>query len=274
MSSPPSSRACAGLRWSALNASGRKTWTLTTLVLRATPLVVAAMPETALRALPLLERALTLEPDYALAHGHAAFCYESLFVRAGRRDEHRQGAIRHAHAAIAYGRDDATALTLGGFNLGMIEHDRAAAREAFEAAIVLSPSSALDPWSFVACHGMFLGRLMPKPRGSRPSIAVLARAGDRKASDKVLRIQRSVLPSRAAMDSIVWRGSDVSSASHRWASRNPSIRIRRVLACIGCTAAECSPSPWMISRRRWGDVGVQGTTRTRSDKSPTIPSAS
>ena len=158
------------------------------LVLRATPLVVAAMPETALRALPLLERALTLEPDYALAHGHAAFCYESLFVRAGRRDEHRQGAIRHAHAAIAYGRDDATALTLGGFNLGMIEHDRAAAREAFEAAIVLSPSSAfayilgsiqlgfagdveraiewgerglrlspLDPWSFVACHGMFLG---------------------------------------------------------------------------------------------------------------------
>jgi len=36
------------------------------LVLRATPLVVAAMPETVLRALPLLERALTLEPDYAL----------------------------------------------------------------------------------------------------------------------------------------------------------------------------------------------------------------
>ncbi len=158
------------------------------LVLRATPLVVAAMPETALRALPLLERALTLEPDYALAHGHAAFCYENLFVRAGRHDEHRQGAIRHAHAAIGYGRDDAMALTLGGFNLGMIEHDRAAAIEAFEAAIVLSPSSAfaymlgsiqlgfagdveraiewgerglrlspLDPWSFVACHGMFLG---------------------------------------------------------------------------------------------------------------------
>ncbi len=112
------------------------------LVLRATPLVVVAMPETALRALPMLERALTLEPDYALAHGHAAFCYENLFVRAGSRDEHRQGAIRHAHAAIAYGRDDATALTLGGFNLGMIEHDRAAASEAFEAAIVLSPSSA------------------------------------------------------------------------------------------------------------------------------------
>src|SRR5438477_654112 len=91
------------------------------LVLRAWPSAIAAMPETAFRALPLLERALSLEPDYALAHGHAAFCYENLFVRAGKRDEHRQGAIRHAHAAIAYGRDDATALALGGFNLGMIE---------------------------------------------------------------------------------------------------------------------------------------------------------
>src|SRR5947199_4181715 len=176
------------------------------LVLRATPLVVAAMPETALRALPLLERALTLEPDYALAHGHAAFCYENLFVRAGRRDDHRQGAIRHAHAAIAYGRDDATALTLGAFNLGMIEHDRAAASEAFEAAIALSPSSAfsyilgsiqlgfagdveraiewgerglrlspLDPWSFVACHGMFLahfqaGRFEQATNAARKSV--------------------------------------------------------------------------------------------------------
>ena len=42
-----------------------------------------------------------------------------------------------------HGRDDAMALTLGGFNIGMVEHDRAAAREAFEAAVALSPSSAL-----------------------------------------------------------------------------------------------------------------------------------
>ena len=52
------------------------------------------------------------------------------------------GAIRHAHAAIAHGRDDAMALTLGGFTIGMVEHDRAAAQEAFEAALALSPSSA------------------------------------------------------------------------------------------------------------------------------------
>jgi len=34
------------------------------------------------------------------------------------------------------------ALALGGFSIGIVEHDRAAACEAFEAAVALSPSSA------------------------------------------------------------------------------------------------------------------------------------
>jgi len=113
------------------------------LVLRATPFVDTPMPDGASQALPLLERALALEPDYALAHGYAAWCHEILFMRAGSGEDNRQAAIRHAHAAIIHGRDDAMALTLGGFNIGMVEHDRAAAREAFEAAVAVSPSSAL-----------------------------------------------------------------------------------------------------------------------------------
>jgi adenylate cyclase len=112
------------------------------LVLRAIPFVDTPMPDNALQALPLLERALALEPDYALAHGYVAWCHEILFVRAGRREENRQRAIHHAYAALTYGRDDAMALTLGGLAIGMVEHDRAAACEAFEAAIALSPSSA------------------------------------------------------------------------------------------------------------------------------------
>ena len=35
--------------------------------------------------------------------------------------------------------------------------------------------------------------MMPKPRGSRPSIAALTRAGERKASDIVMRIEDAVL---------------------------------------------------------------------------------
>ena len=53
-----------------------------------------------------------------------------------------EAAIRHAHAALAYGRDDATALALGGFVISMIEHDRATAFEAFEQALAISPSSS------------------------------------------------------------------------------------------------------------------------------------
>jgi TolB-like protein/class 3 adenylate cyclase/Tfp pilus assembly protein PilF len=113
------------------------------LVLRAIPHVYPAMPDDAMKALPLLERALGMEPNYALAHGFAAWCHEIIFARGGRREENRVGAIAHAHAAIAHGRDDAIALSLGGFVMGLVAHDREAARQAFEAALALSPSCAL-----------------------------------------------------------------------------------------------------------------------------------
>ena len=113
------------------------------LVLRAIPDVYPAMPDRAAKALPLLEKALSMEPDYATAHGFAAWCQEILFVRGGAREENRLGAARHAHSAIAHGRDDAIALALGGFAIGLVAHDREAARRAFEAALALSASCAL-----------------------------------------------------------------------------------------------------------------------------------
>jgi adenylate cyclase len=112
------------------------------LLLRALPDIYPSMPDRARQALPLLEAALGIEPDYAAAHGFAAWCHEILFQRGGAREENRLGAVKHAHAAIANGRDDATALTLGGFAMGMVPHDRDAARRAFEAALALSPSCA------------------------------------------------------------------------------------------------------------------------------------
>ena len=113
------------------------------LVLRAMPHVYPAMPEEAVKALPLLEEALRQQPDYAQAHGFTAWCHEILFGRGGRKDKNFEAAKHHAQAAIAHGRDDALALTLGGFVLGVISIDRAASRQALEAALALSPSSAL-----------------------------------------------------------------------------------------------------------------------------------
>jgi len=113
------------------------------LVLQAQPDVDSGMPEQVKRALTLLERSLALEPGYALAHGNAAMCHHCLFLRAGLQEVNRAASIRHARSAIVHGQDDAIALTLAGFSIGMDGHDRAAAFTALEAALAISPSSAL-----------------------------------------------------------------------------------------------------------------------------------
>ena len=112
------------------------------LVLRALPSVFTLMPDGASQALPLLERALALEPNYAVALAYAAWCHEILFVRAGMHDEDRSAMSRYARAALVHGRDDAAALSIAGFCIGLIEHDRATAFQALDASLALSPSSA------------------------------------------------------------------------------------------------------------------------------------
>jgi TolB-like protein/tetratricopeptide (TPR) repeat protein len=158
------------------------------VVLRAQQDVYSGMPDRAAKALPLLQRALALDPAYALAHAFAAMAHHNLYLRAGLRDEDRAASIRHAHAAITNGQDDALALTFAGFSIGMDGHDRAAAFAALEAALAISPSTALayifggvilgwsgdaeraiewgeramrlspfDPWAFAAFHSFALG---------------------------------------------------------------------------------------------------------------------
>jgi len=158
------------------------------LVLQAQPDVDSGMPERATKALLLLQHALALDSTYALAHGFAAMSHHNRFLRAGLHEEDRAASIRHARAAILYGQDDALALTFAGFSIGMDGHDRAAAFAAFEAALAVSPSSALtyllgsvvlawggeaeraiewgqhglrlspfDPWAFAAFGSLTLG---------------------------------------------------------------------------------------------------------------------
>jgi tetratricopeptide (TPR) repeat protein len=113
------------------------------LVLQAQHDVYSRIPERATKALLLLERALAFDPNYALAHAYTAECYHTLFLRGGLREENRTASIRHAEAAMAHGHGDASALAFAGFVIGMDKHDRAAAFAAFDAALAVSPSSAL-----------------------------------------------------------------------------------------------------------------------------------
>ena len=113
------------------------------LVLQAQSDVYTRMPAPSTKALALLERALALDPTYAQAHAYAAECHHSIFLRGGLHNENRTASIRHAEAAIAHGQDDALALSFAGFVIGMDKHDRDAAFAAFEAALAVSPSSAV-----------------------------------------------------------------------------------------------------------------------------------
>jgi TolB-like protein len=113
------------------------------LYLRALPFAATAMPEDAEQALPLLEQAIVLEPEYAAAHGFVAWCHEQRYLRGGLQSEARDAARHHAHLAIKMGSDDAMALALGGFVVGALERDYETALEAIDRSLSLSPSLSL-----------------------------------------------------------------------------------------------------------------------------------
>ena len=113
------------------------------LVLQAQPDVFSGMPDRATKALALLDRALALNSNYALAHAFAAMSYHNRFLRAGLHEQDRTASVHHAQAAMAYGQDDALALTFAGFSIGMDADDRNSAFAAFDAALALSPHPPL-----------------------------------------------------------------------------------------------------------------------------------
>ena len=96
-------------------------------VLRALPFVHKWMPDGAAAAIPLLQKALELEPGYAHAHALLARCFHFRFSRGGLRDEDRAVAIRHARAAIIGDSDDATTLAIAALVIWFDERDPATA---------------------------------------------------------------------------------------------------------------------------------------------------
>ncbi|MDQ6872538.1 MAG: protein kinase [Gemmatimonadota bacterium] len=113
------------------------------LFLRALPLATTAISQDANKALNFLSEALRLEPNYAAVHGLLAWCHEQRYLRGGLHAEARHAALVHANAAIETGSDDAMALAMGGFVVGILERDYGTALEAIDRSLALSPSSAL-----------------------------------------------------------------------------------------------------------------------------------
>jgi len=115
------------------------------LVLRAMPFVHSHIADDAPEALPLLEKALQLEPNYPAAHASLSLCYHSRY-RASLREQDRDAAIRHARAASTDAVDDATALGIAGFVAALDERDQANAIKLFDRALTLSSSDIFTLW--------------------------------------------------------------------------------------------------------------------------------
>jgi TolB-like protein len=111
------------------------------LVLRSLPFVLGHMPKDSEAAIPLLQDALKLQPDYAAAHAFLGRCFHHRYARAGLREEDRVAAIRHARGAIALGSDDATALATAAHVIALADHDTATALKLFDRALELSNSN-------------------------------------------------------------------------------------------------------------------------------------
>src|SRR5271166_4912349 len=112
------------------------------LFLRALPYMHARMPDGARIAIPLLEEALSLDPDYGAAHAHLAWCREWCFTRGGFDEADKSAALVHARKAIASDTDDAAALAVAGRVIIVLTKEHEMALSAIERALSLNASCA------------------------------------------------------------------------------------------------------------------------------------
>jgi adenylate cyclase len=112
------------------------------LYLRALAHMHQVTPEGRIAALDLIDQALALDPNYAEAHGVAAWCY---FARSmwedGLPETYRDKAIHHARAIQRLQTEDASTLAHGAIALGVATNDYASALEMINRAIAINPSS-------------------------------------------------------------------------------------------------------------------------------------
>jgi adenylate cyclase len=112
-------------------------------VLRALPLVWSLDRAQSDSAQDLLERALSVEPDYPLALSLAAWCHaqRAVYNWTDALDEEREMALRLAQRAAAISRDDPMVLAILGA-AHTIARDLRIAAEHLERALSLDPNSA------------------------------------------------------------------------------------------------------------------------------------
>ena len=112
--------------------------------LQALPHAYAYRPDDNLRALELLRQALALDPGFAPASAHAAWCYEQRLTSgwATTVDGDAERAVTLARQAVGADNLDARSMALAGFVLVMVQGDYDAGMTIMQRGLELNPGDA------------------------------------------------------------------------------------------------------------------------------------
>jgi adenylate cyclase len=94
-------------------------------------------------AIRLLNKSLSLDPNYAPAHAHAAWCHEQRYFRGGFQEHDRIAVLEHAKFVIEFGADNIQAFSIAVFVQGTITHDFESAIRMLDPALKANSNSAL-----------------------------------------------------------------------------------------------------------------------------------
>jgi adenylate cyclase len=195
-------------------------------LLRALPHVMANTVTEAPKALPLLEEALRLDPDYAQAHAQMALAYGQIFRSAigEARETTKALGLSHARRAIALGGDDSAALAPAAYMVAIIGQDWAGGRAALDKAVALNPNSAAAL--------MFRSNVLAMLGEAQAAIA---------DAEKALRLspldRTSYLPQMGMVIARLTLGENDEAAS--WARKAIEISPRYPISRLMLMVAEC-----------------------------------
>lgn len=112
------------------------------LYLQAIAQMYEVTPEARVAALELIQKALAINPDYAEAHGIAAWCYFARSLWEGSLPKsYLDAALGHARAVQALRSEDASTLAHAAISLAVATRDNDAALEMIARALAINPSS-------------------------------------------------------------------------------------------------------------------------------------
>jgi tetratricopeptide (TPR) repeat protein len=109
-------------------------------------------------ALRLFHKAVELDPNFASAYGMAAWCYALRKMNGWMADPAMETAeaARLALQAVALGKDDAIALTMGGFALALVVGEVEDGAAFIDQALILNPNLA-SGWVLSGLINVYLG---------------------------------------------------------------------------------------------------------------------